>query len=43
MTKVTCSSARHFVCRRCTYVGDGKEEPVRYYAMKWRLCSDLVT
>ena len=26
--KVTCSSAKHFVCRRCTDVGDGTEEPV---------------
>ena len=28
MKKVTCSSARHFVCRRCTDVGDGTEKPV---------------
>ena len=28
MKKVTCSSAKHFVCRRCTDVGDGTEEPV---------------
>ena len=28
MKKVTCSFARHFVCRRCTDVGDGTEEPV---------------
>ena len=28
MKKVTCSSARHFVCRRFTDVGDGAEEPV---------------
>ena len=28
MKKVTCSSARHFVCTRCTDVGDGTEEPV---------------
>ena len=28
MKKVTCRSARHFVCRRCTDVEDGKEEPV---------------
>ena len=28
MKKVTCSSTRHFVCRRCTDVGDGAEEPV---------------
>ena len=27
MKKVTCSSARHFVCRRCAGVGDGAEEP----------------
>ena len=26
--KVTCSSARQFVCRRCTDVADGTEEPV---------------
>ena len=28
MKKVTSSFARHFVCRRCTDVGDGTEEPV---------------
>ena len=28
MKKVTCSSARHFVCRRCTDVGDGTEQPM---------------
>ena len=28
MKKVTCSSARDLVCRRCTDVGDGTEEPV---------------
>ena len=28
MKKMTCSSARHFVCRRYTDVGDGTEEPV---------------
>ena len=28
MKKVTCSFARDFVCRRCTDVGDGSEEPV---------------
>ena len=28
MKKVTCSSAKHFVCRRCTDVGDNAEEPV---------------
>ena len=26
--RVTCSSERHFVCRRCTDVGDGTKEPV---------------
>ena len=29
MKKVTCSSARHIVCRRCEDVGDGTEEPVK--------------
>ena len=28
MKKVTCSSARHFVSRRCKDVGDGTEKPV---------------
>ena len=28
MKKMTCSSARHFVYRRCTDVGNGTEEPV---------------
>ena len=28
MKKVTCSSARDFVCRRCIDVGNGTEEPV---------------
>ena len=28
MKKVTRSSARHFVCRKCTDVGDGTEKPV---------------
>ena len=28
MKKVTCSSARDFVCRRCTDVADGTKEPV---------------
>ena len=28
MKKVTCSSARHFVCRRCRDVGNDKEKPV---------------
>ena len=27
-TKVICSFARYVVCRRCTDVGDGTEEPV---------------
>ena len=34
--KVTCSSAKHFVCRRCTYVGDDKDEPVE-------LCDEVET
>ena len=29
MKKITCSSARHFVCRRYTNVGNGTEEPVK--------------
>ena len=29
MKKVTCTSARHFVCRY-TNVGDGTEEPVEF-------------
>ena len=37
MKKVTCSSARHFVCRRCTDVGDGMEEPVKV------LCDEVKT
>ena len=37
MEKVTCSSARHFVCRRCTDVGDGTEEPVEV------LCDEVET
>ena len=37
MKKVTCSSARHFVCRRCTDVGDGTKNQWREYAIKWRL------
>ena len=28
MKKVTCSFARHFVCKRCTDVGDGTDESV---------------
>ena len=28
MKMVTCSSARHFVCRKCADVGDGTEKPV---------------
>ena len=35
--KVTCNSARHFVCRRCTDVGDGTEEPVEV------LCDEVET
>ena len=37
MKMVTCSSARHFVCRRCTDVGDGTEELVEV------LCDEVVT
>ena len=37
MKKVTCSSARYFVCRRCTDVGDGTEEPVEV------LCDEVET
>ena len=37
MKKVTCSSARDFVCRRCTDVGDGMEEPVEV------LCDEVGT
>ena len=37
MKKVTCSSARHFVCRRCTDVGDGTKEPVEV------LCDEVET
>ena len=37
MKQVTCSSARHFVCRRCTDVGNGTEKRWRYYAIRWRL------
>ena len=37
MKKVTCSSARHFVCRRCTDVGDGTEEAVEV------LCDEVET
>ena len=37
MKKVTCSSARHCVCRRCTGVGGGTEEPVEV------LCDEVVT
>ena len=28
MKKITCSSAKHFACRRCADVGDGTEEPL---------------
>ena len=37
MKKVTCSSARDFVSRRCTDVGDGTEEPVEV------LCDEVET
>ena len=37
MNKVTCSSARHFICKRCTDVGDGTEEPVEV------LCDEVET
>ena len=37
MKKVTWSSARDFVCRRCTDVGDGTEEPVEV------LCDEVET
>ena len=37
MKKVTCSSARDFVCRRCTDVEDGTEEPVEV------LCDEVET
>ena len=35
--KATYSSARHFVCRRCTDVGDDTEEPVEV------LCDEVET
>ena len=37
MKKVTCSSARDFVCRRCADVGAGTEEPVEV------LCDEVET
>ena len=37
MKKVTYSSARYFVCRRCTDVGDGTEEPMEV------LCDEVET
>ena len=37
MKKVTCSSARQFVCRTCTDVGDGTKEPVEV------LCNEVET
>ena len=37
MKKVTCGSARHFVCKRCTDVGDGTEKPGQV------LCDDVET
>ena len=36
--KITCSSAGHYICARCTDVADGgrkKKNQWRYYAMKW--------
>ena len=37
MKKVICSSAKHFVCRRCANVEDGTEEPVEV------LCDEVET
>ena len=37
MKKIICSSARHFVCRRCTDFGDGTKEPVEV------LCNEVKT
>ena len=37
MKKVTCSSTKHFVCRRCTDVAHGTEEPVEV------LCNEVKT
>ena len=37
MKKVTCCSARHFVCRRCTDVEDSTEKPVEM------LCDEVET
>ena len=37
MKKVTCSSARHFVCRRSTDVAEGTEDPVEV------LCDEVET
>ena len=37
MKNVTSGSARNFVCRRCTDVGDGTEEPVEV------LCNEVET
>ena len=37
LEKVTCSSARHFACRRCIDVGDDMEEPMEV------LCNEVET
>ena len=37
MKKVTCSSACHFVYRRCKNLGEGKEEPVEV------ICKEIET
>ena len=37
MKKITFSSARHFVCKKCADVGDGSKEPVEV------LCNDVET
>ena len=37
MKKVICSSARNVICKRCTDVGDGTEEPVEV------LCDEVET
>ena len=42
MKKVTCSSARDFVCRRCTDVGDGTEEPVKVLCEEVETVKDFV-
>ena len=42
MKKVTCSSARDLVCRRCTDVGDGTEEPVKVFCDEVETVKDFV-